>query len=699
MKFKDLEYLALEGGGGKGAVYKGAIEALEEICAADPELYSAGENNAFLDYKKKLDDKTKIKGIAGSSAGAITALALALGLNSKQINNLLIEFPFEEFLKQIDAGKYRMISSKPSIKNPISKGNPCNIYIGEDRATGNILGKGDGTKEYIFQKDKTLKITGSPLKWLTRFSLVALIIKIIITGLLESLKELLNIYKKTDGGIFANQKISPNDSIYKLFDSLAFLKKKNFSIVSITAVDNFIIWLLKAALSKNTPLLKLISVRSIANYLYDGGLFSGFMIREFFLNCLLLSLKDSTYCKDEWIQYISKLEDNNNLKNFNFSEVIKNIKIDFTKPNGKFRDIDSKIDLNKLCKITFKELYDINKLDLIFCSTNMTTSEPMYFSHYWTPDFPVLEAVGMSMTIPPALKPVYNEANVFYQDLEFTHFYNNKKDKVVIVDQKGYFFEENHLQLIIEVMKEIKEYKEKVAHSFTLNTSLSFSNYLPYLRELIDNTDGPKKEQYIYVYNSCFKGMFIDGGVTNNIPFNAFRLTDETLNNIDRTIALKVDNDYPIEVQNKLLDVYRRYNREVEQKLSGVSDIKVASAIVNQINIAYNRYFSVFFKTENNEKLNELCFEKTLKLLKEIDKKVADNCKPWEKRNSALSGLLDSLMYGFDKGQIRTLNDNNHIVPLYCYGVGTYDFDLNGLIQLVDYANKNSKEAIKDFFK
>ena len=31
MDIKDLEYIALEGGGGKGAVYKGAVIALEKL--------------------------------------------------------------------------------------------------------------------------------------------------------------------------------------------------------------------------------------------------------------------------------------------------------------------------------------------------------------------------------------------------------------------------------------------------------------------------------------------------------------------------------------------------------------------------------------------------------------------------------------------------------------------------------------------
>ena len=70
----EVRYLALEGGGGKGFAYLGAIEVLE-----------------------KLDVMKHVDGIAGTSAGAITALMLSLGMNAADITQELAETDFNSF--------------------------------------------------------------------------------------------------------------------------------------------------------------------------------------------------------------------------------------------------------------------------------------------------------------------------------------------------------------------------------------------------------------------------------------------------------------------------------------------------------------------------------------------------------------------------------------------------------------------------
>lgn len=161
LNIKDLEYLVLEGGGAKGVVYLGAIEALEEQLEA---AYKNGdvkkrvviieddvavtrilnieeeklanlfyvdrfnyknkrsETCSILDYYSKdfssFDNKVyppRIKGIAGSSAGAITSFALTLGLNSADITKVM-KYSFTNFLSEKDIGKYRMVNSKNEIK-------------------------------------------------------------------------------------------------------------------------------------------------------------------------------------------------------------------------------------------------------------------------------------------------------------------------------------------------------------------------------------------------------------------------------------------------------------------------------------------------------------------------------------------------------------------------------------------------------
>jgi len=95
LKSADVKYLSLEGGGGKGVTYLGAIEALEALKVL-PIDQPAGKN--------------QIRGLAGSSAGAITALALALGFTSADFRKLLADSErFNGFFDGPAPGMYRVI--------------------------------------------------------------------------------------------------------------------------------------------------------------------------------------------------------------------------------------------------------------------------------------------------------------------------------------------------------------------------------------------------------------------------------------------------------------------------------------------------------------------------------------------------------------------------------------------------------------
>lgn len=78
MPIQTITNLVFQGGSVKGAAYVGALRALEE--------------NGF--------DLTAIKRVAGTSAGAITALALALGCNTKRADELLLNFDFKAVLDE-----------------------------------------------------------------------------------------------------------------------------------------------------------------------------------------------------------------------------------------------------------------------------------------------------------------------------------------------------------------------------------------------------------------------------------------------------------------------------------------------------------------------------------------------------------------------------------------------------------------------
>jgi predicted acylesterase/phospholipase RssA len=99
---RDIDYLALEGGGGKGVAFLGAIEALQEkgvltfaSRAPGPER-STGWLPGEIDLNRRLAEGG-LTGIAGSSAGAITALMLSCGYDASDIGAILAGYDFDSF--------------------------------------------------------------------------------------------------------------------------------------------------------------------------------------------------------------------------------------------------------------------------------------------------------------------------------------------------------------------------------------------------------------------------------------------------------------------------------------------------------------------------------------------------------------------------------------------------------------------------
>jgi NTE family protein len=83
----EIRFLALEGGGGKGFAYLGAIKVLEE---------------------KEI--MKKVEGVSGTSAGAITALMLALGMTADDIEAKLAKTNFASFFDPpLDASGRRLV--------------------------------------------------------------------------------------------------------------------------------------------------------------------------------------------------------------------------------------------------------------------------------------------------------------------------------------------------------------------------------------------------------------------------------------------------------------------------------------------------------------------------------------------------------------------------------------------------------------
>ncbi|MHA1303438.1 MAG: patatin-like phospholipase family protein, partial [Candidatus Heimdallarchaeaceae archaeon] len=98
VKQEDVRYLIFEGGGGKGATYLGALQALEDL-----DVLSYHTKNINGREVLRLDSN-KIKGVGGTSVGSLTALLVAAGYTAQEIQDVLMSNLTDRFLDTIDFG-------------------------------------------------------------------------------------------------------------------------------------------------------------------------------------------------------------------------------------------------------------------------------------------------------------------------------------------------------------------------------------------------------------------------------------------------------------------------------------------------------------------------------------------------------------------------------------------------------------------
>lgn len=762
MDFADLEYIALEGGGGKGAVYKGAIVALEKlfdkawqdgkllklkdgepikpIPATEPDptdvLGAAGKTDSpavsILEYGNIEDEVMKIKGISGSSAGSITAFPLSLGLTSTDIETILRTYPFsEEFLpnNQLHAGKYRMVGMDEAGK--------AKILVAEDQLRK--LGESK-IEQYQFSSEAKSKIGSSFVKSKVRNFIVSEIVKIILIGLKDRFEVVKNFIKKVQTFI-DNPNFVVNFPKNYLADFL-----KALQLLNDTQVEYLANFLFSLGHGTGISQLKKIPFRpnkwktfdvipsnnmipAVGNILWDRGIYAGFEVRDFFYKILLMAISKDTHFRrglvtDKVIELINNLVT---------KEEIEGLKIKFDDKFQVQADDAAKKVLNKLGKLpemlTFKLLHEITQVNLTVCVTNATTNQPIYFSHYFTPDFPVLEAVGASMNFPVAFKPTYNEANVLSNAANalpaFVEFGASRDNAQVYKETfkpsefGGY---EYYLGKVLKYVKEAKGLQ------ISTNGNLSFRSFLPYLRRLIqDNKFGDKhsiamfgnpdvgRQLCHFFYNSAFKGLLIDGGVTNNLPSSVFTfstdkdgLVVQDLEVKRKVLSLKLDNSFPTDLRKEARNILKN-DKEGRGLLREINE---GGGVVKD-KIAQYAFASLLFKklklkqahTRNVESLNELNLSKEawIKIGKELIEEYRREVRgftPWNKQVNVVVGLVNSLQFGLDQGQIESIDDNENIIALYCYGVGTLDFDLKSedLKPLVRLAVEESEKSVAKYF-
>ena len=267
---QDVEYLALEGGGGKGVTYLGAIRALENLGVLPIDINRPGQN--------------QIKGISGASAGAITALMLAMGLDSTELQRILSNAStFTGFFDGPNPGFYRTIDSRnqPQMKTDAPA----------------------GTSVPSFLTARQQSISG----W---SQLAAMFGALVSSG----------AFGPTSDPMVRQLAQHPQGYLY--------------------------------------------------NLVFDRGLFPGFAPRRF------LSGAVAGYLSQRILQSTGG------------------------------------VIVSGAGALSFSQFFALTGVDLVITGANITGHRPAVFSKRHTPDFPVAEAVGISMNLPLIFKPVRVEANV-----------------------------------------------------------------------------------------------------------------------------------------------------------------------------------------------------------------------------------------------------------------------------------------------
>jgi predicted acylesterase/phospholipase RssA len=739
----NLENIVLEGGGAKGAAYAGAIKGIERAladCKGVP-LTKDGKPDlkAILDYGEEQNGEfvPQVKRFAGSSAGAITSFALALGLNSKQIEDAT-KYPFKNFLQSTDVGKYRMIDKDGTIS------------IGEDKRS--FMGEGDGSKPYAFDLAEKQKIRASFFKAQLRGFILGIVKNVLIAGILQQLANIKAFYEKI-ASLFDGQSEASNSEIepdkwgvwsfaFKYFFNILAMagilkntptisnsptqlapsgppatNSPQFNMIG-TKIANELIDVLFWRLTKKNDMN--LGMEALGNVFWDRGMFSGFAVREFFFDLMIFASVNDTHFQRS---YFPNEDDREALNKVKMTMLEGRLKADFSRLNPGLQQM-----LRGLPNITFKEFYDCTKISLTLCVSNFTTDEPVYFSEVTSPDFPVMEAVGASMSIPPAIKPVYNAANAINQPSTADDLYNLNPEtlgKKRGVDSQ-YF---DMLQYEIDFAAIKVHLAEHFQFAIDGNNPMSFSGIqlllLRFLREIDGQTgyraqvlvDGSPVyltyDHFVFHYNVAFKGLLMDGGYRCNIPYNIYRSSifadDPTQTLLDpmfgHTLAVKLDNTFPKEWVARVFKLMReqeatmsaqRYFKKVKRGLFG-GILKQKLPFLRRT-VDGDQVFDLF-EEDDIKSLNMASYDHIAEAVIDIHKSMVERYKtPWNKKKSITALAMEGYAYGSEEGQIRYLSDHLQIIPVYSYGIGTYDFNLDAIMPLVDLAKRKAEQKVVNYF-
>ncbi|MFT5920132.1 MAG: putative acylesterase/phospholipase RssA [Granulosicoccus sp.] len=385
-----VEYLAFEGGGGKGTIYEAPFKVLAELGV----LPVRGENK-------------QIKGVAGASAGAITALTIALGMSVDDINketNNAVNYSFydekklpKELWPHLDAEKY------PGPKGQGIGGFKFADMFGYDPPEfGSYRGvrvNADGSTDIGFAYDEPYSANQGKNAGAIRKKEIAEFRSYGFTD--TQIKEVFDKRKRKDFknlengqikvGIFSPTRRQEKDGpeqiirdfhIKNFYSPIVDIKNPFELLTKGGVVKRRMRSFIKKA-QKETPSDPLLNtlwnknnkdefIEYIYNEMFERGLFPGYVIRKYYRSLMYRMMMQY---HEEGFRRLGP---------------------------AKMKDPE---------KLTFKDFFEITGVDLKIGVVNMTAGEVVMFSKDDTPDFSVTESVGMSMSIPLFFKPVFVDAD------------------------------------------------------------------------------------------------------------------------------------------------------------------------------------------------------------------------------------------------------------------------------------------------
>lgn len=318
-----------EGGGGKGAAYEGVFTALTE-------------RNIL---PRPIASSSNIRGVAGASAGALTALFVTLGYGEEDLR-VALKRDFTEFLDAARPGELRATRIRGRDSRPGSPGQ-VESYAA---AWGSAPPQGQRWDQ-PFDKVDTVAMRNrekNALEWAE-------------SGLMTWGARLLALLRASNRVALheLDWAIPTGEKMQKEFQDL---REKLKPLDDDLFIDAILGLCSKDARPVVKTYLKKIFGKSrkdlaqrVHALAYDRGLFSGFALRDYCASVIGERLKISM----------------DDARNF-----------------------------------TFRQLLEVTGCELCVSGTNVTQRRSGYFSATRTPDFPVAEAVAMSMSLPFVFKPV-----------------------------------------------------------------------------------------------------------------------------------------------------------------------------------------------------------------------------------------------------------------------------------------------------